>query len=88
MEDKDYIPVPVSKAKEICNEFGKDEIIIISWDEKTGTVNTATYGSTKAHCKNAAEGSKALTKHLIDIGVISADGGVVHEDENGWLNEE
>lgn len=83
-----FKPVPVSKVKEICDEFNKDEVIVISWDEETNTTNIATYGSTKAHCKNAAQGSKALFEYLKERGVISDNTGVVHEDDNNWLKEE
>ena len=80
-----YLPIPVSTAKKVAKEFNKDEVMIIAWDDETNQVHVTTYGSTEAHCDNAAKGSKVITEYLIKSGLLEPEGGVVYEDEHSRL---
>lgn len=49
----------IATAKDIATRFDKDQVIILMFDRKQGTLEYASYGATKSRCAGA--------KHLADI---------------------
>ena len=45
-----YTPVPIKEAKAIAEKYGKEEVMIVCWDEHAGIAHLTTYGATKQHC--------------------------------------
>lgn len=57
--------IPISKAKELSEQYGWDKIIIIGIDGSDGSDQVVTYKNTKALCKTAGELGDKLD-NLID----------------------
>lgn len=56
--------VPISAAKEIAKKYGKDQVIIVTWEKETGGETVTTYGSTLNYCEQAALGGNFVKKAL------------------------
>lgn len=56
--------IPIRVAKDISQEFDQDEVIVVTWDSKTGTTHVVTYGKTKLDCEAAAEGGNRVKRAL------------------------
>lgn len=59
-----YINVPISAAKRIAEEFQKDQVIIVCWDQVHGKTHVTTYGKTKIDCAQAAQGGNFVKRAL------------------------
>lgn len=60
----DYIPVPVSAAKEITDQFEKSIAIIATWDQAHGLLHVTTYGVNESEKAWAASGGEIVAKAL------------------------
>lgn len=56
--------IPIKAAKEFADKFEKDQVIILSWDKKTGSTWVTTYGKTKKDCEQAAHGGNEIKRML------------------------
>lgn len=56
--------IPIQRAKDIGNDLGYDQVIIVAWDKNTGTTSVTTWGSTLEQCAGAAEGGNFVKKAL------------------------
>lgn len=56
--------VPIEAAKNICNEFEKDQCIILSWDKKSGETWVTTYGVGEDNSKQACNAGIVLKDYL------------------------
>ena len=59
-----YKRITISAAKEIAKKYGKQQVIIVTWDEDFGLMHCTTYGTTKKHCAQAAKGGEFVKKAL------------------------
>lgn len=57
-----YKRIPITAAENIADSYDKDQVVILAWDKTHNCVHAATYGKTKADCKQAADWSKLLLK--------------------------
>jgi len=57
--------IPIKSAKDIAQKYDKDQVIIISWDRKTGTTWVTTHGKTIEDCNMAAEGGNKLKREFL-----------------------
>ena len=60
----EYKDIPISAAKRIAQEFDKNQVIIVTWDQKHGRTHVTTYGKTKEECNQAAKGGALIKKAL------------------------
>lgn len=58
------IRIPISAASEIGKKFDKDQVILVTWDSKSGDTWVTTWGSDKVQCIQAAEGGNFVKKAL------------------------
>ncbi len=56
--------MPIVAAKEIANKYDKDQVIILTWDKKTGETWVTTYGKSIVDCEQAAIGGNKIKKFL------------------------
>lgn len=56
--------IPISDAKSIGNKHGYSQVIIVAWDDQTGTTSVCTWGSTLEQCKQAADGGNMVKKAM------------------------
>jgi hypothetical protein len=75
----DYKPIPVSEARAIADDYGKDIVVILCWDAEHGLTHTTTYGVTAFDKENAAAAGEICAKALgADLGKKQ-----FHEDFHG-----
>lgn len=55
MSDRE-IEIPVSVLKNLADRFGKDQLIVISWDKQTKEVRGVAYGSDLLQMRKAESG--------------------------------
>jgi hypothetical protein len=56
--------IPVSAAQDIGKKFNKDQVILVTWDEKSGDTWVTTWGSNRAQCVMAAKGGDFVKEAL------------------------
>lgn len=56
--------IPIADAKAIGNKHGYSQVIIVAWDNKTGTTSVCTWGENQEQCEQAAEGGNFVKKAL------------------------
>lgn len=54
----------ISAAKAVAEQYGQDQVIMLTWDKSTGLHHVVTYGKTKVDCRQAAEGGNKLKRAL------------------------
>lgn len=59
-----YRPIPISAARDIAEEYGKQQVIIVTWDAVHGLTHVTTYGDTVEACVQAAEGGNRVKAAL------------------------
>lgn len=59
-----YKNIPIIAAKNIANQYDKDQVIIVTWDQKFGKMHVTTYGKTLGDCDNAARGGNLIKRAL------------------------
>jgi len=56
--------IPISSVKKIGIDYGYSQVIVVAWDDITGTQSVATWGKTLAQCDQAAIGGNFVKKAL------------------------
>lgn len=56
--------IPIKAAKLIADQYGQDQVIITTWDDKNKQYNVVTYGRTLAACEAAAKGGNFVKRAL------------------------
>ena len=56
--------IPIKDAKEIGNKHGYSQVIVVAWDEETGTTSVCTWGKSLKDCEQAAAGGNFVKKAL------------------------
>lgn len=56
--------IPITDAKKIGQNHGYSQVIIVAWDDVTGTTSVCTWGSTLKQCDQAAQGGNFVKKAL------------------------
>jgi hypothetical protein len=64
MTDTAYKDIPIDVAKRIAEEFDKNQVIIVTWDEAHGRTHVTTYGKTLEECQQAAKGGNIVKRAL------------------------
>ncbi len=59
-----YKGIPITAAKDIAKRFGKQQVIIVTWDAVHGKEHVTTYGDTKEACRQAALGGDKVKAAL------------------------
>jgi len=59
-----YKNVPISTARDIAERFGKDQVIIVTWDKTHGRTHVTTYGKTVEESDQAAKGGNLVKRAL------------------------
>jgi len=62
--DMEYIDVPVEAAKKVSDAYCKDQVIIITWDNKHQLMHCTTYGKSLRDSALAAAGGARLKAWL------------------------
>lgn len=57
--------IPIKAAKDIAQKYDSDQVILITWNKKTGTTSVVTYGKTKDDCVQAANGGNLIKKKIL-----------------------
>ena len=60
----EYLPVPVSTAREIAEKYDKSIVIICAWDPEHGILHTTTYGRNPREKEWAVQGGEMASKTL------------------------
>lgn len=56
--------VPIADAKAIGVKNGYSQVIVVCWDDNTGTTSVTTWGRTQVQCEQAAKGGNFVKKAL------------------------
>lgn len=56
--------IPVAAAKEFAKKYGKDQVIVVCWDARSGKHWITTYGTDVRHCAMAEMGGDRIAKAL------------------------
>lgn len=56
--------VPIKAAQDFCEQYQKDQVIILSWDKRTSETWFTTYGKSDEDSAQAAKGGEALAEFL------------------------
>lgn len=51
-----YKGVPIEVAKQIAEQYSKDQVIVVTWDSAFGMCHVVTYGKNKDDSLQAAKG--------------------------------
>ena len=46
--------MPIKAAKDLAEKYGQDMVILVTWEQKTNTTHTVSYGRTLEQCEAAA----------------------------------
>lgn len=56
--------IPQSAAKQIAEEFEKNQVIIVAWDDLHQIIHVTTYGTTRESSAQAAQGGNFVKEAL------------------------
>ena len=56
--------IPIKSARDIANNYGYSQVIIVAWDRETGLQHVTTYGKIIQDCEQAAKGGNFVKKAL------------------------
>ena len=56
--------ISIQSAKNIANDFGYTQVIVVAFDKGTGITSVCTYGKSQEDCVQAAEGGNFVKKAL------------------------
>lgn len=56
--------LPIKAAEDVAKKYDQAQVILVTWDEKTGLTHTVSYGKNKKHCAQAAEGISLVREVL------------------------
>lgn len=54
--------IPIKAAREIANNYGQDQVLILAWNRTDGRTHVVTYGRTVDDCEQAAQGGNRMKK--------------------------
>jgi hypothetical protein len=57
--------IPIKAAKDIAQQYNKDQVIIVTFDNSTGMTNVVTYGKSKQDSVHAAQGGNKIKKEIL-----------------------
>ena len=58
--------IPISEAEKFCNDYQKDQVIILAWDRNSGDTWVTTYGKSDEDSAMAAQGAN-MVKDFLDL---------------------
>lgn len=61
---KKSLRIPIAAAKEFAKKYGKDQVIILCYDNETETQWITTYGKTIKDCELAARSGNNLKRFM------------------------
>lgn len=64
MNDLEYKEVPIEAAKQIAEQFDKNQVIIVCWDDVHKLTHVTTYGKSLEECEQAAQGGNFVKRAL------------------------
>jgi hypothetical protein len=56
--------IPISVAKRVSEEYGMNQVIIVTWDDINKVTHVVTYGKSVEECIQAAQGGNFVKKAL------------------------
>ena len=56
--------LPIKIAKSISEEYNQDQVVIVTYERKTGVTSVVTYGKSIVDCEQAAMGGNFVKKAL------------------------
>ena len=56
--------IPITVAKTIADTLEQDQVILMTFEKKTGVTSVVTYGKSKDDCVQAAQGGNFLKRAL------------------------
>ena len=56
--------MPIKAAKDISKKYDQDIVILVTWEKKTSTTHTVSYGRTLLDCESAAKGANKVRAAL------------------------
>lgn len=59
-----YVKVPIQAARDLAEEFDKDQVIVVTWDKAHGMMHVTTYGRSVEDCEQAAQGGNLIKRSL------------------------
>ena len=57
--------LPIKMAKDVAEKYDQDQVIILSFNKKTGVTSVVTYGKTKEDCVQAAQGGNKIKRDIL-----------------------
>lgn len=57
--------MPIRAAKNISKEYDQDQVILLTFDKKTGLTHVVTYGKTLLDCEQAAIGGNRIKREIL-----------------------
>lgn len=58
--------IPIDAVKQIGQNYGYNQVIVISWDKETGITSVATWGKTLEDCDQAASGGNLIKSKILN----------------------
>lgn len=62
--DKTYKEIPITAAKQIAEQFDKNQVIIVTWDDAHQMTHVTTYGISRQSSAQAAQGGNFVKEAL------------------------
>jgi len=56
--------LPIKIAKSIAKEYNQDQVVVVTYERKTGITRVVTYGNSIVDCEQAAIGGNFVKKAL------------------------
>lgn len=64
MRKKPAKRIPIKAAKTIAEQYGQDQVILVTWDKINGRTHVVSYGRSLIDCEQAALGGNFVKKAL------------------------
>ena len=75
-KERSYKPIPVDAARQLADDYEKDIVLFVGWDEASNTTNVVTWGRDPVQKQSAAIAGDTI-REALKLGETSAQ---VHED--------
>jgi hypothetical protein len=56
--------IPIIAAKRIADEYGQNQVVLVTFDKSDGTTHVVTYGKSVEECAQAAQGGNFVKRAL------------------------
>lgn len=56
--------IPIKAAKDLAQNYGQDQVIVMAWDDSRKLMHVVSYGKTMKDCEQAAQGANLMKKVL------------------------